>query len=247
MSYVPTVIIPCLNEEKYVGRVLGDLARQSVKPAAVFVVDCHSTDKTVDEAKKFAGKLPLKVYQSPYRSAAAARNTGATHARSDYLLFLDADVRLRPEFIERLAEKAEQGGAEFISPKFRWEGHHPVDAFYVWCENVRIRRYYMGLRRRPMGLGGGLYIKKSRHDDVGGYADKMREFDDVNYCKRLGEAGVHYAYAPQVTVVISSRRFAKQGRFKTMLQLVPTDTWAGRHLVRPVMKRLGIPGKWDEL
>src|SRR5580698_3542279 len=94
-----SVVIPCYNEEHYVGKLLEDLTKQTVQPDFVFVVDCHSKDKTVRVAKSFSNQLPLTVLMAPYRSAASARNTGADAATTDYLLFLDADMRIEPNFI----------------------------------------------------------------------------------------------------------------------------------------------------
>lgn len=246
MSKVPTVIIPCLNEENYVGRVLGDLAQQTVQPAAVYVVDCHSTDKTVDEAKKFSKKLPLKVYQSTYRSAAAARNTGAERATTDYVLFLDADMRVPKDFIARLTARADKTQAEFVSPHFKAEGHHPLDAFFAWCMDMWIR-LNMLLKRRAMGIGGGMYVKRAVHEAAGGYDPKKREFDDIDYCARLNRRGVTYAYARKAVAITSSRRLKEQGRWISLMQAMPDNWYVAQHLVRPMMKRLGVGGKWDEL
>jgi glycosyltransferase involved in cell wall biosynthesis len=56
-----SVIIPCLNEEKYVGKLLEGLIAQTSKANGVYVVDCHSTDKTVAVAQEFMKRLPLTV------------------------------------------------------------------------------------------------------------------------------------------------------------------------------------------
>jgi glycosyltransferase involved in cell wall biosynthesis len=86
-----SIVIPCYNEEKYVGKLLEDLSRQTLKPTSVFVVDCDSGDKTTEIVQRFLKQLPLQLFRSTYRSAAAARNTGANASKTDYLLFLDAD------------------------------------------------------------------------------------------------------------------------------------------------------------
>ncbi|KKT87511.1 MAG: Cell wall biogenesis glycosyltransferase, partial [Candidatus Collierbacteria bacterium GW2011_GWD2_45_10] len=87
-----SVIIPALNEEKYLPLLLADLAKQTTRDFEVIIIDGNSKDKTVAKAKLFKNKLPLlTILSSPVRNVSVQRNQGATKATGRYLLFNDAD------------------------------------------------------------------------------------------------------------------------------------------------------------
>jgi len=242
-----SVIIPCFNEENYVGKLLKDLSKQTSKPSAIYVVDCQSKDKTVAVAQSFVGKLPLSVLQSPYRSAAAARNAGAEAAKTDFLLFLDADMRLTPTFIERLLHTATAKKADFVSPRLHIEGRHPVDHAVMRGLNLWNHYYHMGIRRRAGGVGGAMLIRSKTHSAIGGYNPLLREFDDIDYMVKMWKHNVSFAYARGAVATTSNRRFTRQGRLVSLIQGLSEHHFLVRHVVRPVMKKVGIKPYWHDL
>ncbi len=241
-----SVIIPAYNEEDYIGKLLEDLTHQTNKPEQVIVADCSSEDGTVVTVLKFTDVLPLEIVNTQIRSAASARNSGASATQSDYLLFIDADMRIRDNFVEKMVSHTEGKGADFVSPRFRAESRHPIDALVVWYINLWIRFYHMFMRRRAMGIGGALLIRKSKHDAIGGFNPEKREFDDIDYCWRLNKEGVTFTFAWEAIAITSSRRFDEQGRLKTIIQGLPDNHLLVRKIVRPSMKRLGVEPKWKD-
>jgi glycosyltransferase involved in cell wall biosynthesis len=243
-----SVIVPCHNEENYVGLLLHDLTEQTHRPDAVYVVDCQSEDKTVKIANRYAKELPLKTLQSPYRSAAAARNTGAAAAQTDFLLFLDADMRIGPHFIANLIHKATTDGVDFVTPRLRAEGHNPLDHLFAWSLNLWVYGYRMVISHKASGVAGGaMLIKRSAHEAIGGYDPKLREFDDIDYIHRMQKHHLSYAFAWQAAAVHSNRRIKEQGRMATALQAVPEHYFIARYVVRPLMRKLGIKPKWHDV
>ena len=85
-----TVIIPTLNEERYVGALLSDVASQTRKANEVLVVDAGSTDGTMSVVRRFPS---VKVLEGT-PPVACGRHVGGRSATGDVLIFLDADVRL---------------------------------------------------------------------------------------------------------------------------------------------------------
>jgi len=243
-----SVIIPCYNEEQYVGKLLEDVTKQIEPPEAVFVVDCHSKDKTIEVAKGFSKRLPLTILMAPYRSAASARNTGADAAKSDYLLFLDADMRIRPDFVGRLEKKAVSKRVDVVTPRLKTEGQHPVDTLFVWNLNLWVYFYRLLLRRPFTGTAGGaMLISNKAHHTMGGYNPKLREFDDNDYIRRMWKHNISGAFVWRAAATTSNRRLVEQGRLATFLQNIPEDYFITRHIIRPAMKKLGIKPKWHDL
>ena len=91
-----TVIIPCKNEEGYIGNLLEDLNNQiGFTNLPVVVADANSTDGTRQVVERFQSRdtnLDIKIIEGG--PVSVGRNRGARIADSKYLLFIDADVRL---------------------------------------------------------------------------------------------------------------------------------------------------------
>src|SRR3989344_1049878 len=98
-----SVVIPALNEEKYLPILLKNLEEQTFRDFEVILVDGRSEDKTVFAFKKFSKKLPQsQILISEKRNVSFQRNIGANEARGKYLVFLDADVQIERTFLEEI-------------------------------------------------------------------------------------------------------------------------------------------------
>ncbi len=91
-----SVIIPTWNGERYLGAALDSVFAQTVQPFEVIVIDDGSTDNTAQVARAYPVHLEICTHQG----AAAARNTGVTLARGDYIALLDQDDLWLPEKLE---------------------------------------------------------------------------------------------------------------------------------------------------
>jgi len=95
-----SVIIPTYNYGRFLLECLESVFAQSVKNLEVIVVDDGSTDNT-SEILASISDFRLKVIRTANRGVSAARNTGLQTAAGEFLAFLDADDRWRPEKLER--------------------------------------------------------------------------------------------------------------------------------------------------
>src|SRR3989344_9634907 len=99
-----SVIIPTLNEELFLPNLLHDLKKQKVKNFEIIVVDAKSKDKTCKIVKSFKQSLNLKLYLSNKKNVSFQKNLGAKKAIGKYLLFIDADSRVKNKFIKLLKQ-----------------------------------------------------------------------------------------------------------------------------------------------
>lgn len=100
-----TAIIPTKNRSASVLAVIKSLAAQTRPPDEIVIVD--QTPKRDSTEETVRNLLPQSVHvkylrNSNLNGAAAARNVAMRHATGDILLFLDDDVTLYPDFIERM-------------------------------------------------------------------------------------------------------------------------------------------------
>src|SRR5689334_11198275 len=90
-----SIIVPTLNEEQYLPRLLTSIRRQRYKQYEVILVDGKSTDKTIAIAQSFRTLLPkLTIVRSEKQQVGYQRNLGAKRAAGAYFVFLDADVSI---------------------------------------------------------------------------------------------------------------------------------------------------------
>jgi len=98
-----TVVIPTFNRAVDLERALAHLARQSVGALRVVVVDNSSSDRTPEMIREvmlvWEGRLHY-IRREP-NGPASARNTGLAATTTPYVLFLDSDIDLPPDWVER--------------------------------------------------------------------------------------------------------------------------------------------------
>lgn len=94
-----SIIIPVYNEELDIRECLKAIARQSVRPDEVIVVDNNSTDWSVAVARQFDF---VKVITESKQGIAFARNAGFNAVKSDIIARIDADSRLHKDWVKRL-------------------------------------------------------------------------------------------------------------------------------------------------
>jgi len=95
-----SVIIPVYNGAKFLPDCLRALTSQSYSSYEVIVVDDCSTDNSAAISHEFGAKVLKMPLQS---GPAGARNLGAQAARGVILFFVDADVVVKPDTLERVA------------------------------------------------------------------------------------------------------------------------------------------------
>lgn len=104
-----SIIIPVYNRPILVLEAVASLQAQSLADWEAILVDDGSTDATPEVLQDLAAQDPrLTVLIGRQRGPAAARNTGAAKARSDWLLFLDSDDWLAPEALLSLLQSPER-------------------------------------------------------------------------------------------------------------------------------------------
>src|SRR5262245_17266528 len=111
-----SIIIPAHNREKLLPRAIESGLQQTHHDHEIIIVDDGSIDNTADIAQQFIVKdnRVQLIRHGKNRGAQAARNTGATIARGQWLIFLDSDDVLLPRSLELRLKTAETEKADVV-------------------------------------------------------------------------------------------------------------------------------------
>lgn len=112
-----SVIMPTYNQVKCLDLTLGSLVRQTAgrERFEVIVVDDASVQDVRAVVGRYESRLRLRYLRhETNRGRSAARNTGASQARADRLLLLDADTYAAPDLLERHLRRPGQAGPEVV-------------------------------------------------------------------------------------------------------------------------------------
>jgi hypothetical protein len=201
-----SVIIPALNEEKYLPRCLESLTRQSRKEQfEIIVVDGGSTDQTAEVAMEHADKVIVEP--SP---VGVARNLGAKHAEGKILAFIDADTMACERWIEEIARTLDPSTtpAGVTGPTLPYEGTE-LDklAYHVatgWAQRLSLK---LG---RPHVAGFNCAYRRRAFWEAGGFDENRVLSEDVTLSLKMRHQGP-ILFNPEMIAYTSLRRIKKYG------------------------------------
>lgn len=206
-----SIVIPTLNEEGYIARLLESVVCQTTQPHEVIVVDCGSRDNTAKKVAAFTDKLPLVAMCAP-RGIGRQRNAGARRASGDVILFLDADVELRPTHLQNAMQEFTQRNLDLASAHFYVDQKlSKLDRFGAKVINAYHASFQYS--RNPIGNGFCMFVKKSWHTRIGGFNENYQHSEDHDYVKRAVEQGAAFRLLKSVRFKLSHRRYVHDGRF----------------------------------
>lgn len=165
-----SVIVPALNEEKYIEACLKSISRQTLprNNYEIIVSDGGSNDRTVEIARRYADR----VIVSKRRGIWWGRNQGAKFAKGKYLVFIDADTRIKENYLE-MVHKHLENGVVGLTAAYKIEGTGLKIRFleYLSC-------YYLWLNSEIDNaslIGINLCVPKDVFMRVGGFRDYALE------------------------------------------------------------------------
>ncbi len=192
-SHSVSVLIPARNEEQNLAACLDSVLLQGACVAEVIVYDDHSTDGTAEVTREYAEReskillaAPVALPPNWYGKSFACQQLAGI-ASGDWLLFIDADVRLVPGAVNGMLSAAESYGASFLSS---WPGLVTVG---VWEKILMPMLNFVVFtlfpaqlsfirKDRSLGLahGASILVLKKDYQKLGGHAAvKDQIFEDT--------------------------------------------------------------------
>jgi len=185
-----SVIIPAYNAAKSIQACLDSVFNQTYKDIEVIVVDDGSEDNLALALTNCKNKLT--ILHQDNKGAPAARNYGFSISRGEYVIFLDADIVMKPEMLsEMLAALQADDAAAFAYSSFYWGWKK----FNLWPFN-------------PDKLKNMPYIHTSsliRREAFPGFDESLKKFQDWDLFLTIAEKGGKGAYVPKTLFTVRGR------------------------------------------
>ncbi|NYF99013.1 glycosyltransferase [Janibacter cremeus] len=194
------MIIPVRNAAKTLPDQLAALALQDADIKwELLVVDDGSSDESPDIIREHADRFPrVRSFSCERAGANAARNTGAEQARSDHLLFCDADDVVDVSWVRALSAALDE--------------HHAVGGR---LDNDTFPHGYMPRHPDALPIAGGFLpraiaanfgVRRSVWKEVGGFCeDYAYGSTDTEFCWRVQLAGYELQYVRDAVVAYRHR------------------------------------------
>ena len=204
-----TIVIPTRDEEQYLPQLLTSIRNQTVQPAQIIVADAQSTDQTREIARSFGATIVEGG------AVALGRNRGAAHAKTDLILFLDADVVLRDqEFLEKaVGEMFEKKFGLATCDVFPLSDAH-IDHFLHKAYNTYVRTCGSVFPHAP---GFCMFVRRDLHEKLGGFDESVVFCEDHDYARRFRSVGT-FGFLRSTKIPVSIRRLDRDGRINIAIK-----------------------------
>ncbi|MCS3708351.1 glycosyltransferase involved in cell wall biosynthesis [Salinibacter ruber] len=238
-----SIIIPCYNDEDYVGEAIKSALNQTYEPKEIVVIDDGSTDGSLDVIRSFDDHV---TWRSRENKGLSATRNGAVEqlASGEFVKFLDADdiliedaVSTQVEQIRKLSKKRAIvfGDAHYVDKELNFQegtvfrsrerGEDPIT--YILKVNPQPS---LPLHRRE-------YLR-----EVGGFDENLSFAEDYDLHLRFHLAGIEFCYRPaDVTLV---RRHCGEDRITN--RKGAEDGWGGVRRLEQRVEMVRNAGKLTE-
>jgi glycosyltransferase involved in cell wall biosynthesis len=244
-----TVVVPCRNEEKHIGRCLESILANDYpkERMEILVLDGMSEDRTREIVAEYQRKWPMiRVLDNPKRLIPIAMNIGLRHARGQVILKIDAHSTYPKDYISKCVESLTCYQADNAGGVWRIL---PGD------DSLTARSIALALAHRF--ASGNAYVKvgakeprwadsaafgcwkKEVLEKIGGWNENLAGSSDMDLNARLKEAGGKILLNPEIQINYYAdanfRSYWKHnfadGVWATYVLKFRTKAWAWRHWV----------------
>ena len=243
-----TVVIPARNEQDSIGACLDSVLTQDWDSLQVIVVDGASDDATADIVTARAAADPrVELLHNPARIIPVSLNLALRHAKSDWLVRIDAHAQIPPDYVRIAVEHLKTGRYGGVGGRKDGVGLTPAG------------KAIAAVMASPFGVGGSTYhhgtaVREVEHvpfgaypvavaRSLGGWDEEFRVNQDFEFDHRLREAGHTILFDPAMridwecrqSVRELARQYHRYGKGKVHVAAKHPRSLRPRHLAAPAL------------
>lgn len=204
-----SVVIPCYNNGRFLNKTINSVLKQTYCDFEIIVVDDGSTDIFTKQYLSALTHPKIKVYVKENEGVSVARNFGIAHSYSDYILPLDADDLITPDYLESGVKVLEERPAvKLVSCNVEYFGYHKGIITFPEYSFERL-------------LAKNLFVVSSlfRREDflqTSGFNPNMKEgFEDWDFWISLLKAGGEVVRLEKVCFFYRIHKESRNNQLKT--------------------------------
>ena len=115
MNETVSLILPVYNVADYLDQCMDSVVNQTYRNLEILLINDGSTDRSAEKCLAWAGKDPrIRFIDKDNEGVAKTRNLGVDLAEGEVLGFVDPDDWLEPDYVEKLLNKMQETGAEYV-------------------------------------------------------------------------------------------------------------------------------------
>ncbi len=196
-----SIIIPTLNEARYIGRLLDYLIEEtSHQNAEIIICDGGSIDQTKEIV---LSKKNVRFTLSEKKGRAHQLNEGAANATGDIFYFVHADTIPPKHFVNLIFDSIQKGNP---SGCFRYTFDPPKNMLRINAWFTKFKGFYAG------GGDQTLFITRTVFEELGGYNPSYVIMEDFDLVKRIRKK---YRYIIlKDPALVSSRKYEHNNYWK---------------------------------
>ena len=207
-----SIIIPCKNEEQYIGKLLNSILLQNLPISyEIIISDAKSTDNTLSIIDKYKDVLPIRVIDGGLPSI--GRNNGAMVASGDIFLFLDSDCYFMDKNIIFEAVKLIESGSHLVGVLLDSKSSLSVKMLYYITNMVVL----LSKLDKPFVVGGFLMIRRDVFEKIGGFDINLMHCEDYFLSKNVDSNKFKLL---KKRVYFDDRRFKKLGFYNFIFYFI---------------------------
>lgn len=199
-----SLIIPVYNRPDEIDELLDSLTKQHFHDFEVLVVEDGSSVPCESVVDRYATSLNIHYLRKPNSGPGQTRNFGAERSRGEYLLILDSDCVLPPNYLDAVEEELRREPADaFGGPDRAHDSFTPVQ---------KAINYAMTSFFTTGGIRGGkkkmdkfyprsfnMGVRRDVYQALGGFS-KMRFGEDIDFSIRIFKSGYRCRLFPEAWV-----------------------------------------------
>jgi glycosyltransferase involved in cell wall biosynthesis len=181
-----SVVIPCYNHARFLSDAVESVAIQTLPCVEVIIVNDGSTDNTSEVVRNLKSRyanMDIKIVEQTNRGLVNSRNNGIKNASGEYIFVLDADDKIHPEALKKMALVLNQN--KRVGLVYSYVRYFGMMNDIRKLPKFDIKRHL----KRNITVGNCMFRTKA-WDEVGGYNPNMKYgYEDWDFTLSLHENG----------------------------------------------------------
>lgn len=196
-----SLIIPALNEEKYLPQTFASIKKLDRQPDEVILVNAQSDDKTVEIAQSFGAK----IVTVDRRSIGYSRQRGLEAATGDIVAYTDADTILPRHWLSTIVGHIEKDRVVGVFGGFRVPDGPWWYRLYINVIQPLTNTIVYAIFKIPFATGQNMAFDRKKALSAGGFPVNFKIAEDIEIARRVQATGP-IVFHQDFFVIASGRR-----------------------------------------